>query len=254
MGQGFGEGIKLGRRAFGGAMAGLAAAAMVRPPQARAAAPDGSGAVRDMMAALEAARALSFTVEINPGASVSRDGLKTLGSRASVVFQRPDSVFAVFGGGGQADVQMLVSGGEATLYRLSLASKTVLKLEPARGAAFAVPGLFVPFLGLLSEDVERDFFGGITSLTPLAQGAPDQPETTTLVAAMAGRFTGEVWVDKTSGFPARTTGTWFGAKGDVAASAGVNLTAWSSEAPVAGAFAIKGLGTAKSVGLDGLGL
>ena len=249
-----GERFTLGRRAFGGLLAGLAATAISRAPQARAAAPDGAGAVKDMIAALSASRALSFTVESSFGASVSHDKLRTLGTRASVVFQRPDSLFMVFGGGGQPDVQLLVSGGEATLFRLSLASKTVLKLVPENGPAFSVPGLFIPFLGLLSENAGPDFFGDITSITALAQGTPDQPETTTLAAVMGSRFTGEVWVDRSTGLPARTTGTWFGAKGDLAASAAVNFTGWSAEAPVAGAFAVKGLSEAKTVELDGLGL
>ena len=39
------------RRAFGGMMAGLGAAALLGVPRARAAAPDGAGAVNDMVAA-----------------------------------------------------------------------------------------------------------------------------------------------------------------------------------------------------------
>ncbi len=249
-----GNHLTLGRRAFGGLLAGLALTAVSRVPEALAAAPDGAGAVEDMLSALTASRALSFTAESSFGASVSKDRLRTLGNRASVVFQRPDSLFIVFGGGGQPDVQMLISGGEATLLRLSLASKTVLKLAPENGPAFAVPGLFIPFLGLLSETAGAEFFGDISSVTALAQGAPDQPETTTLAAVMASRFTGEVWVNKSTSLPVRTTGTWFGAKGDVAASAAVNFTGWSTEPPVAGAFAVKGLAEAKTVELDGLGL
>jgi hypothetical protein len=248
------DGFRIGRRAFGGLLAGAAAAGLLRVPQLQAAAPDGAGAVTEMLAALQASKALSFTADSSFGASVAKDGLKTLGSRASVVFQRPDSLFAVFGAGGEPDVQMLIANGEATLFRLSLASKTVLKLAPENGAAFMVPGLFIPFLGLLADDPEREFFGGITSVTPIAQGQPDQPETTTLAAVMGGRFTGEVWVDKSTSLPTRSTGTWFGAKGDVAASAAVNFSGWSTEAPVAGAFTVKGLDAAKSVELDGLGL
>ena len=246
--------LKLGRRGFGGMVAGLAAATVLRAPQALAAAPDGAGAIQDMAAALQAARALSFTTDASFGASVTKDKLKTLGNRSSVVFQRPDSLFIVFGGDGGPDVQMLIAGGEATLYRLSLGAKTVLKLVPENGAAFAVPGLFIPALGLLSDNVDTDFFGGVTSVTPIAQGAPDQPEQTTLAAVMGAGFTGEVWVARSNGLPSRVSGTWFGAKGDVAASAVLNLSGWSSEAPVEGAFAVKGLPEAKSVEIDALGL
>lgn len=245
---------KLGRRGFGGVVAGLAAATVLRAPRAVAAAPDGAGAIQDMVAALQGAKALSVTTDATFGASVTKDKLKTLGNRSSVVFQRPDSLFIVFGEGGQPDVQMLITGGEATLYRLSLAAKTVIKLAPENGAAFAVPGLFIPVLGLLSENIDKDFFGGVTSVTPIAQGAPDQPEQTTLAAVMGSGFTGEVWVAKSNGLPTRVSGTWFGAKGDVAASAVLNLSGWSSEAPVEGAFAVKGLPDAKTVELDALGL
>jgi hypothetical protein len=243
-----------GRRAFTGMLMGAAAAAVLPAARARAAAPDGAGAVADMAAALQAAKALSFTADSNFGASVAKDKLRTLGNRASVVFQRPDSLFAVFGGGGEQDVQMLISGGEATLFRLSLASKTVLKLVPENGAAFAVPGLFIPFLGLLGDDPATSFFGGINQVTPITQGLPDQPEQTVLAAVMGKAFTGEVWIDKSTSLPLRSNGTWFGAKGDVAASAAVSFSGWSSEAPIAGAFAIKGVDAAKSVELDGLGL
>lgn len=242
------------RRAFAGMLTGAAAAVLVPVAGARAAAPDGAGAVADMAAALQAAQALSFTADSIFGASVARDKLRTLGNRASVVFQRPDSLFAVFGGGGEDDVQMLVSGGEATLFRLSLGSKTVLKLVPENGAAFAVPGLFIPFLGLLADDPATAFFGGINQVTPIAQGLPDQPEQTVLDAVMGKAFTGETWIDKSTGLPVRINGTWFGGTGDVAASAAVTFTGWSSAAPVAGAFAVKGLAEAKSVELDALGL
>jgi hypothetical protein len=243
------------RRSFGKLVVGAATAALLaRTTQASAAAPDGAGAIEDMLAALQSARALSFTAESSFGASVAKDKLKTLGPRANVVYQRPDSLFAVFGAGGEPDVQVLIAGGEATLFRLSLASKTVLKLAPENGAAFMVPGVFIPFLGLLASDPEAAFFGGVKSVTSVAEGAPDQPEKTTLASVMGASFTGEVWVNRSTGLPARTTGTWFGAKGDVAASAAVNFTEWSPEAPVAGAFAVKGLDAAKVVALDGLGL
>jgi hypothetical protein len=245
--------VRIGRRAFGGLLA-AGAAAMFVPRPTRAAAPDGAGAIKDMLAALQAARALSFTADTNFGASVAKDKLRTLGDRASVVFQRPDSLFAVFGSGGQPDVQLLISGGEATLFRLSLASKTVLQLAPENGAAFMVPGLFIPFLGLLADDPEAAMFGGINSVTAIAQGLPDQAEQTSLAAVMGGKFTGEVWVDKSMGLPSRINGTWFGPRGDLAASAAMGLSGWSSEAPVAGAFAVKGLADAKSVELDALGL
>lgn len=242
------------RRTLGLMMIGLGAGTLMRAPSAMAAAPDGAGAVTDMAAALQSATALSFKANSSFGASVASEKLKTLGSQASVVFQRPDSLFAVFGAGGEPDVQMLISGGEATLFRLSLASKATVKLAPENGAAFAVPGLFIPFLGLLADDPETGFFGGINSVTPIAQAAPDQPQETTLAAVMGGSFTGEVWVDKGTSLPTRTTGTWFGANTGVAASAAVNYIGWSSAAPAEGAFAVKGLAEAKSVELDALGL
>lgn len=207
-----------------------------------------------MLAALQAARALTFTAQSSFGASVAKDRLRVLGDRASVTFERAGNLFAVFGAGGGPDVQLLIADGEATLFRLSLASKTVVKLAPENGAAFMVPGLFIPFLGLLADDPETAFFGGITTVTPIAQGAPGQPEQTTLAAVMGKRFTGEVWIDRSTGLPARTTGTWFGAKGDVAASAAVNYSGWSVAAPAAEAFSVKGLAEAKTVDLDALGL
>lgn len=248
------NGFMPGRRVFAGLLAGAAIATVSRSSEGRAAAPDGIGAIANMLTALTTAKALSFTAQSNFGASVARDRLRTLGERVSVVFERPDTLFAVFGAGGEPDVQMLISGGEATLFRLSLASKTVLKLSPESGAAFMVPGFFFPFLGLLANDPETEFFGGIKSVTPLAQGAPSQPEQTTLAAVMGGRFTGEVWVDTSVGLPTRTTGTWFGAKGDMAASASVDFSGWSTSVPAVGAFAPKGLDKARSVELEALGL
>ena len=244
----------MGRRGFGRALAGIAAITVLGKAGAQAAAPDGAGAVTDMLAGLQAAKALSFTAQSSFGASVNKDALKTLGNRASVVFARPDSLFIVFGGDGAPDVQMLISGGEATLYRLSLAAKTVLKLAPENGAAFMVPGVFVPFLGLLADNPEQAFFGGINGVTAIAQGLPDQPEKTSLAAVMGSGFTGEVWVERSTSLPARINGTWFGTKGDVAASAAVTFSEWSSAAPVAEAFTVKGLADAKSVALDELGL
>lgn len=244
--------LKLGRRGFGALVAGAGLAAMLRP-QALAAA-TGAEAIDAMAAALQGAKALSFTAEMDFGGAAASARLRTLGTRASVVFARPDSLFAVFGGGGEPDVQLLIAGGKANIYRLSLAARTELALDPAAGAAFAVPGVFVPFLALLADDVKAALFGDIRSVTPIAQGAPDQPETTTLTAVMGKSFTGEVWVDKATGFPARTTGTWFGAKQDVAASAAVNLSGWSTAAPDAAAFAPKGLTEAKAVELEALGL
>lgn len=245
----------LSRRSFASILAGAGASLSLPGRWAAAAAPDGAGAVNDMIAALQSSDALSFTVDMDFGAAAaSQAAVKTPGKRARVVFQRPDTLFAVFGEGGGPDVQMLVQGGEATLFRLSLAAKTVLKLAPDNGAAFAVPGLFLPFMGLLSTDVEKDFFGGITSITPLAQGLPDQPEDTTLAAVMGGRFTGETWIAKSNGLPTRITGTWFGAKGDLAASAAVSFSGWSPEPPAAEAFAVKGLAEARAVDLGELGL
>lgn len=248
--------FSLNRRDVGKVLAGVGAVALAGAVrQAQAAAPDGAGSITNMVAALQASKSLSFRTTSSFGASVARDKLKTLGARAAVVFQRPDTLFAVFGEGGQEDVQLMVSGGQATLYRLSLASKAVLKLAPENGAAFALPGLFIPFLGLLSSDVANDLFGGIQSVTPIGEGAANQPESTTLVAVMGGSFTGEVWTNVSDGLPARVNGTWFSAKGDTAASAAVTFSDWSSEPPTEGAFAGSGAGDqAKTVDLEALGL
>lgn len=246
----------LSRRDFSRVFAGLGIANIagcIRP--ATAAAPDGAGNIMNMIATLQASRSLSFRSDAQFGASVARDGLKTLGARATVVLQRPDTIFAVFGEGGQEDVQLLISGGQATLFRLSLASKVLLKLVPDDGAAFAVPGLFIPFLGLLSGDVERNLFGGIKSMQQIAEGAAGQPEANTLVAVMGGRFTGEIWTNVSDGLPARISGTWFSGTGDTAASASVTLADWSFTPPVEAAFAANGLvDQAKIVDIEALGL
>ncbi|MCA3560300.1 MAG: hypothetical protein IOC82_04640 [Aestuariivirga sp.] len=255
--------MTIGRRKFGGLLAGAATAAFGGAGPARAAGPDAAGAINGMLDALQTAGALSFTAAMSRdrcrrclaadakfGASVAKYGLKTLGSRASVAFQRSGSLFAVFGAGGEPDVQLSIAGGEATLFRPSLAAKTVLKLAPEKGAAFMVPGLFIPFLGLLADDPAAALFGGVDSVTPIARF---QPEQTTIAAVMGGRFTGEVWVDASTGLPARILGTWFAA-GGVAASAAVFLSGWSREVPAAGAVAVKPLDGAKSVELEALGL
>lgn len=246
----------LNRRHVGQLMAGLGVAALSGGGQrVRAAAPDGTGSVMNMVAALQASKSLSFRTYTSFGASVARDKLKTLGARSTVVFQRPDTLFAVFGDGGDGDVQLMVSGGQATLYRMSLASKVVLTLAPETGAAFSVPGVFIPFLGLLSDDVTKDLFGGIQSVTPIAEGTAQQSESTTLVAVMGNGFTGEVWTNVSNGLPARVNGTWFGTKGDTAASAAVTFSDWSTEPPVEAAFAGKGaVDQAKTVKLEALGL
>jgi hypothetical protein len=248
--------MTLSRRNFNHALAGLGALALPGSVQgAGAAAPDGAGSIMNMASALQASKSLSFRTDSSFGASVAVDKLKTLGARTTVVFQRPDTLFAVFGEGGEEDVQLLLSGGQVTLFRLSLASKAVLKLEPENGSAFSVPGFFIPFLGLLSDDVTKDLFGAVQSVTPIAQGTADQPEATTLVAVMGSNFTGEVWTNVSNGLPARVNGTWFSSKGNTAASAAVSFTDWSSEPPVEGAFAGKGaVDQAKSVDVDALGL
>ena len=109
--------VPLSRRALGKAMLGLAAASALRVPLASAAAPDGAGAVTDMVAALQAARALSFSAHATFGASVATAKLKPLGSRASVVFERPDSPVAVFGGGGEPDGCKLAASRAARRHR-----------------------------------------------------------------------------------------------------------------------------------------
>lgn len=248
--------LTLNRRNFSHGLAGLGTVALTGFVQgAQAAAPDGAGSIMNMSAMLQASKSLSFRTDTSFGASVAGDKLKTLGARAKVVFQRPDTLFAVFGEGGEEDVQVLLSGGQATLYRLSLASKAVLKLAPENGAAFSVPGFFIPFLGLLSDDVVKDLFGGIQSVTPIAEGSASQPESTSLVAVMGSSFTGEVWTSVSNGLPTRVSGTWFSAKGDTAASAAVGFTDWSSEPPVEGAFAANGMvDQAKTVNIEALGL
>ena len=244
------------RRGFGHGLVGFGSLALALGIQrVRAAAPDGAGSVLNMVAVLQSAKSLSFTVGSSFGTSVAKENLKTLGSRASVVFQRPDTLFVVFGEGGEDDIQLLVTGGQATLFRTSLASKTVLKIAPESGAAFSVPGLFIPFLGLLSDSAETDLFGEIKSLTPIAQGTANQAEPTTLVEVLGSSFTGEVWTSVSSGLPSRVSGTWFSSKGDAAASAAVSFADWSFEPPAEGAFpASSQLEQAKSVNIEELGL
>lgn len=243
---------KLNRRRFGGLIAGLAGTAATSGA-ARATAPDGSGAIKDMMVALQSASAMVFMAETNYGASVAKAKLLTLGSVTKVIFNRSGKLLATSGTRAVPDAVLLVDGGTATLFRPAVGARAVVSLAPQDGGAFAVTGMFLPWLGLLSADVGKDFFGGIASVTPLAEGAPDQPETTTLAAVMGSAFTGEVWVDRDNGRPARVIGTWFDSGGDRAASAAVNLSGWSDVVETS-AFEVKGLAEAKTVALDALGL
>jgi hypothetical protein len=209
----------------------------------------------NMLAALQASKALSFRAEMSFGASVARDDLKILGTRAKVVFQRPDTLLAVFGESGEEDIQLLVSGGQATVFRLSLAARAVLPLVPANGAAFSVPGFFIPFLGLVSADAEKELFGEIKSLTPIAEDSGNQTEPTTLVAALGSSFTGEVWTNVSNGLPNRLSGTWLHSKNNTSASAVVSFSDWSSEPPVDGGLnAIGFADQAKIVDVEALGL
>lgn len=247
--------LSLDRRDFGRVLVGLGSLVpSLGFCSARAAAPDGAGSIMNMVAALQESEFLSFSVESIFRASLARDNLKTLGVSAKVVFQRADTVFAVFGQGAEDDIQLSISGGQATLYRRSLASKTVLNVVPENGAAFSLPGLFIPFLGVLSKTVARDLFGEIKLLMPIAQGATGQVEPTTLVEVLGSSFMGEVWTSVSSGLPSRMSGTWFNSKGD-AASASLSFADWSSEPPAEGSFpAIGQVEQAKSVGIEELGL
>lgn len=239
--------MMLNRRRFGGLLAGLAGAAATAGV-GRATAPDGAGAVAEMMAGLQGASAMGFAAEMSYGASVAQAKLLTLGNAVLVKFSRGGKLLATSRAG---DTVLLVDGISATLFRPAAAAKTEMTLVSQDGSAFTVPGLFLPWLGLLSTNVDREFFGGISGVTPLAQGAPEQPEMTTLAAVMGSTFTGEVWVDRASGRPARVIGTWFGS--DVAASAAVNFSGWSDTVD-ASAFDVKGLSEAKTVALEALGL
>ena len=108
------------------------------------------------------------------------------------------------------------------------------------------------------DDAEIVIVPSFTALPRLSKIISELPGITLGAQNMwhesSGAFTGEVWIDRSIGLPARTTGTWFGAAGGVAASAAVDFSGWSSEAPVAGAFAADGLDGAKSVEINGLGL
>ena len=244
------------RRDLGHALLGLGTLSLgLGIHRVRAAAPDGAGSIMNMIATLQASKTLSFRAEMTFGPSVAKNHLKTLGGRTAVVFQRPDTLFAAFGEGGEEDIQLLISGGQATLFRLSLAAKAVLPLVPANGAAFSVPGFFIPFLGLLSADAAKDLFGEIKSLTPISEGSENQTEPTTLVAALGSSFTGEVWTKVSDGLPNRLSGTWLHSDNHTSASAVVSFSDWSSEPPVEG-----GLNTneqvdqATTVDVDALGL
>ena len=68
------------------ALVGLGTVALALGTQrARAAAPDGAGSIMNMLAALQASKALSFRAEMSIGASVANDDLKILGTCAKVV-------------------------------------------------------------------------------------------------------------------------------------------------------------------------
>jgi hypothetical protein len=209
----------------------------------------------NMVAALQSSNALSFRASMSFGASVAAHKLKTLGTRTIVAYQRADTIFAVFGGGGEPDVQLLVSNGQATLFRLSLASKAVLKLVPDNGAAFSVPGFFIPFLGLLSANPEKDLFGELKSVTPMAQGTESQSEPTALAAVVGRSFTGEIWTNVSNGLPAQLTGTWFHSKDNTAVSAAVSFADWSSNPQADAGVAANGqVERAMTVDVDALGL
>jgi hypothetical protein len=214
---------------------------------------DAGGLVSDMAAALQTAPVLSFTAEMTFGESVSKAGLKSLGSQATVTFNRGGGLLAVYGPGGP-DVHVLVSGVEAVVFRPSLAAKTVIAAGEDPAAAFMFPGLFLPFMGLTGADVKAAMFGKIDMVTAIAQGQPDQAETTRLAAVMAERFTGEIWVDKASKLPARIIGTYLPAKAGPSASAATVYTGWKTDSLPAADFGDKGLAAFKTVPLADLGL
>lgn len=218
----------LDRRIFcAGALAFLAGAN--RLPCAMAATPDATGVIDAMAKALQTASAVSFSAEYTFGAMASGADMLQPGNMVSVSFLRGRGLLAAYGSGGP-DIHLLVRDGEAVLFRPSLAIKSVIPVMEGAAAAFAIDRLFLPFMGLLAADVKEASFGKITSVIAIAQGQPDQPETTRLVAVMAERFTGEIWVDMANGLPVRMIGTYFDGKGGVAASAAATYSDWKMEA------------------------
>lgn len=204
-----------------------------------------------MLAALQGQGTISFSADMDFGASAGKTGLRTLGSTVHVVFERAGRLLARYGASG--DVYLLSKFGEATVYRPAAGLKSVLK--PVKGgSAFAVPGLFLPYLGLLNADVRKSLFGDIRSITPLAQGTPEQPEETDLAAIMSALFTGEIWIRKSDSTPARVIGTFFDGAGGAAESASLTFSNWSAAAVSDDAFGVPDMAKAKDVPLHKLGL
>jgi hypothetical protein len=229
-------------------MGGLAAPGLLQKAHAAA---DAAYTLENMVEALQGQSTLSFVADMEFGASAEASSRRRLGSSVHVVFERGGRLLASYGG--PLDVQLLIASGEATLYRPSQGLKSLLK-PVSGGSAFAVPGLFLPFLGLLSSDVKTALFGDIQSVTPLQEGTSEQPETTNLVAVMAGLFTGEVWIRKGESIPTRLIGTFFDAPGGRGESAGLTFSGWSANPLAEGAFDLPGLDQAKDVQLSGMGL
>ena len=191
--------------------------------------PDAAALIAAMVAALQASSAWSFTAETILGETSGQEGLTPLPARASVSFLRGEGLLAVYGPG-SADIHLLVREGEAVLFRPSLAVKAVLGKGSSPSAAFAFPGLFLPFMGFLGADVTAATLGKISSVTAIAEGQPDQPETTALAEVIADRFTGEIWVNLASRLPARIIGTYMPGDGGASVSAATSYSDWRAEA------------------------
>ncbi len=212
---------------------------------------DASHTLDAMIAALQGQGTASFLADMEFGASAGQSGLRTLGPSVRVVFERAGRLLARYGETG--DLYLLITFGEATLYRPSLGLKSVLK-PVAGSSAFAVPGLFLPYLALFGSDVKKALLGDIQSITPIAQGTAEQPETTDLMAVMSALFTGEFWIRKSDSIPARVTGTFFDGAGGVAGSASLVFSNWSAAPVTDEAFYVPGLVEAREADLPALGL
>lgn len=241
--------IALNRRSF--ATSVLGAMAVAGGLQRSYAAVDASQRLEDMAAALQQQSTISFSVDMEFGASAGSAGRSSLGPAVRLVFERARRLIASYGG--PMGLHLVIASGEAVLYRPSKGLKSVLK-PVIGGSAFAVPGLVLPYLGFLDTNVTKALFGEIQSVTSLAQGTPGQPEETDLIVVMSTLFTGEIWIRKSDSTPARLIGTLFDGAGGVAESASLTFSNWSSGPVARDSFDSAGLSKAKEVHLDQMGL
>jgi hypothetical protein len=240
--------IALNRRSFAiSVLGGLSVAGGLQKSHAAA---DVSHPLEGMVAALQGQSTISFSADMEFGASAGSTGRRSLGPSVHLVFERAGRLLASYGG--PLDLHLLIASGEAMLYRPSKGLKSVLK-PVTGGSAFAVPGLFLPYLGLFDTNLKKALFGEIQSVTPLAQGTPEQPEETDLMVVMSTLFTGEIWIRKSDSTPARLIGTFFDGAGGVAESASLTFSNWSSGPVASDTFDIPGLSKAKEVYLDKIG-